>query len=339
MAARCQRPLPFARAPATGVARNEAGETVQVMLRFVAMRKQLFPSRSEHFPYREQTFHYGTTPVMYFDAGVGPAVVLVHGLGANLTHFEHVAPALVAAGHRVCGLDLPGFGLSGKPRRTYSIRWLAGAVTALMDHLGIATATLAGHSLGGLVVADAALHERARVDNLVLISSAGLFQMPLPFQWVARTIMRPGLVAAALERNARRLLEKRVFEERNEKVERFIEQAVTRPDTRFVHDLARVMWSLRKDLTGYHLFDQVERLTMPTLVIYGGRDRLLPTKAVPRWAGKLPAGELEVIERCGHMPIIEKPEQVVARMTRFLRLHTRPAAAATGAIRVAASLT
>ncbi len=282
------------------------------------MRKHLYPSRSEHFPYRERTFLYGDTPIMHFDAGAGPAIVMVHGLGANQTHFEHVAPPLVAAGYRVCGLDLPGFGLSGKPRRHYTIRWMAGAVTALLDQLGIARATLAGHSLGGLVVADAALHEPARVESLVLISSAGLFQMPLPFQWIARTIMRPGLVAAALERNARRLLEKRVFEERNEKVERFIEQSVTRPDPRFVKDLARVMWSLRKELTSYHLFDQVERLTMPTLVIYGGRDRLLPTKSVPTWAGKLPAGELEVIERCGHMPIIEKPEQVVARMKAFL---------------------
>jgi pimeloyl-ACP methyl ester carboxylesterase len=283
------------------------------------MRKQLYASRSEHFPYAERTFMYcGDTPVMCFDAGAGPAILFIHGLGANLTHFEHVAPPLAAAGFRVCGLDLPGFGLSGKPRRDYSIRWLAGAVTALMDHLGLVCATLAGHSLGGLVAADAALHAPERVERLVLISSAGLFQMPLPFQWVARTIMRPGLVAAALERNARRLLEKRVFEERNEKVERFIEQSVTRPDPRFVPDLARVMWSLRKDLTSYHLFDEVQRLTMPTLVIYGGRDRLLPTGSVPTWAGKLPAGELEVIERCGHMPIIEKPERVVASMRAFL---------------------
>jgi pimeloyl-ACP methyl ester carboxylesterase len=279
---------------------------------------------------------YGHTPVMHFDAGAGPAIVLVHGLGANLTHFEHVAPPLVAAGYRVCGLDMPGFGHSGKPRREYSIRWLAGAVTALMDHLGLARATLAGHSLGGLVVADAALHESSRVERLVLISSAGLFQMPLPFQWVARTIMRPGLVAAALERNARRLLEKRVFEERNDKVERFIEQALTRPDSHFVRDLARVMWSLRKDLVAYHLFDEVERLTMPTLVIYGGRDRLLPTKSVPTWAGKLPVGELEVIERCGHMPIIEKPEQVVARMTSWLARTAEPMPYVTTAVRESA---
>jgi pimeloyl-ACP methyl ester carboxylesterase len=307
------------------------------MIQYVGMRKKaLYAARSEHFPYDERTFMYGHTPVMHFDAGAGPAIVLVHGLGANLTHYEYVAPALVAAGHRVCGLDMPGFGHSGKPHREYSIRWLAGAVTALMDHLGIARATLVGHSLGGLVVADAALHDTSRVERLALISSAGLFQMPLPFQWVARTIMRPGLVAAALERNARRLLEKRVFEERNDKVERFIEQALTRPDPHFVRDLARVMWSLRKDLVTYHLFDEVERLTMPTLVIYGGRDRLLPTKSVPTWAGKLPVGELEVIERCGHMPIIEKPEQVVARMTSWLARTAEPMPYVTTAVRESA---
>jgi pimeloyl-ACP methyl ester carboxylesterase len=287
------------------------------------MRKVLFAARSEHFPYRERTFLYDGTPVMYFDHGDGPAIVFIHGLGCNLTHFEHVAPPLAAAGYRVCGLDLPGFGLSGKPRRTYTVRWLAGAVVALMDRLGLARATLAGHSLGGLVAADAALHDATRVERLVLISSAGLFQMPLPFRWVARTILRPELVAMALERNARRLLETRVFEEKNERVVRFIEQCVTRPDPRYVKDLTRVLYSMRHELTRYHLLDHVERLTLPTLVMYGASDRLLPTTDVPKWAGALPAGELEVIEQCGHMPIIERPEAVVARMKPFL---ARPAA-------------
>jgi pimeloyl-ACP methyl ester carboxylesterase len=300
------------------------------------MPQMVYASREENFPYAERSFSYGETPIMYFDEGSGPVVVLTHGLGANLTHFEHVAPALVAAGYRVCGLDMPGFGLSGKPHRVYTVRWLSGAIAALLDHLGVDKATLAGHSLGGLVSADLALHEPERVERLVLISSAGLFTMPLPFQWVARTIMRPGLVAAALERNAERLLTTRVFEERNEKVERFIEICTTRPDTRFVKDLARVMWSMRKDLTSYHLFDQVQRLTMPTLVIYGANDKLLPTKAVPAWAGKLPNGELEVIERCGHMPIIEKPEQVVWRMKEFLRRTSANQATAAKAAAVAA---
>jgi pimeloyl-ACP methyl ester carboxylesterase len=298
------------------------------MVSFNVMRKVLFPARSEHFPYRERTFLYDDTPVMYFDHGDGPPLLFIHGLGCNLTHFEHVAPPLAAAGYRVCGLDLPGFGLSGKPHREYSVRWLAGAVTGLMDHLGLARATLAGHSLGGLVAADAAIHDAARVERLVLISSAGLFQMPLPFRWVARTILRPEPVAMALERYARQLLEYRVFEEKNEKVVQFIEQCVTRPDPRYVKDLTRVLYAMRRELTQYHLFDHVKRLTLPTLVIYGACDRLLPTKQVPQWAGALPAGELEVIEQCGHMPIIEKPEAVVARMKPFLSRTAATSAAA-----------
>jgi pimeloyl-ACP methyl ester carboxylesterase len=284
----------------------------------VAHEQTLFPSRSEHFPYRERVFFYESWPVMAFDAGAGPPIVFVHGLGANLTHFEHVAPPLERAGYRVCGLDLPGFGLSGKPRRDYSIRFLSGAVLALLDHLGIERAILCGHSLGGLVCADAALAAPERVDRLVLISSAGLFRVPLALKVLARTILRPGLLAHAFERNAERLLD-RVFAEANERTERFKVQSLTRPDPRFVRDLGRVMWSLRHDLTEYHLHSEVERLTMPTLVIWGGRDRLLPYGPVPGWSSRLPDGELEVLNACGHMAIIEQPEAVVERMLRFLQ--------------------
>jgi pimeloyl-ACP methyl ester carboxylesterase len=267
-------------------------------------------------------FLHGRVPVMYFDEGTGPAILFVHGLGANLTHFEYLIPPLLQAGYRVCGLDMPGFGLSGKPHREYTIHYLSDAVLNLMDHLGLRSATLCGHSLGGLVVADAALRAPERVERLVLISSAGLSQIPLPVRLAGRTLMRPGLVSMLLERNALRLLDL-VLSEKNGNTQRFIEQSVTRPDPRFCPNLARVMWSMRKDLVTRHLVDDAERLKVPTLVIWGGADRLLPLKPVPSWVEKLPAGELEVIEGCGHMPIIENPDAVLRRMMPFLRQSLR----------------
>ena len=255
---------------------------------------------------------------MYFDEGKGPAILFVHGLGANLTHFEYLLPTILQAGYRVCGLDMPGFGLSGKPHREYTVDYLSDAVLNLMDHLGIASATLCGHSLGGLVCATTALRVPSRVERLVLISSAGLVQMPLPVRIAGRTLMRPALIGPLLERNALRLLDL-VLAEKNEKSQRFIEQSVTRPDPRFCPDLARVMWSMRKDLVTKHLVDDAERIEVPVLVIWGGSDRLLPLRPVPSWVEKLPAGELEVIEGCGHMPIIENPEAVLRRMMPFLR--------------------
>jgi pimeloyl-ACP methyl ester carboxylesterase len=88
------------------------------------------------------------------------------------------------------------------------------------------------------------------------------------------------------------------------------------------------MWSMRKDLVTRHLVEDAERLKVPTLVIWGGADRLLPLKPVPSWVDKLPAGELEVIEGCGHMPIIENPEAVSRRLMAFLRQSHRSASRA-----------
>jgi pimeloyl-ACP methyl ester carboxylesterase len=284
----------------------------------------LKPSRSETFPYREQIFMHEEVPLAYFDSGQErqETVLFVHGLGGNLTHFEYLAAPLEDEGFRVCGLDLPGFGVSGKPHREYTIRYLSSAVLALLDHLGVERATLCGHSLGGLVCADAGLRAQQRVERLVLISSAGLFKMPLPMRLLARTIMRRGVLAPALELNARRLLDL-VFSTSNERTERFIEQSTTRPDDRFVIDLARVMSAARRDLTSVHLLDEVEKFTMPTLVVWGERDRLLPFTQVPGWAARLPDGELEVIERCGHMSLIEDPERVLARLRTFFARTSR----------------
>jgi pimeloyl-ACP methyl ester carboxylesterase len=286
--------------------------------------QHLHPSRSETFPFPERVMLYGRVPVRIFEAAppagvpVAGTVIFVHGLGANLTHFEYVAPPLLADGWRVAGLDLPGFGLSGKPHRDYSIHFLSGAVIALLDHLGVADAVLCGHSLGGLVCADAALRVPSRVRGLVLISSAGLFSMPLPVRLLLRTIPWRGVLEPALERSARLVLS-RVFHSTNERTERFVAQSTERPDARFVPELVRVMSAARRDLLGYTLLDEAERLPMPTLVIWGERDRLLPSSEVPGWARRLPRGELEVIPACGHMSIIENPEAVVRRTLAFLR--------------------
>jgi pimeloyl-ACP methyl ester carboxylesterase len=257
---------------------------------------------------------------MYFDSG-GRAgqktLCFVHGMGGNLTHFEYLAPPLQAEGWRVCGLDLPGFGLSGKPHREYTIPYLSGAVLGLLDHLKIKRAALVGHSLGGLVSADVSLRAPERVERLVLISTAGLFKMPLPLRLAARTMVKEGWVAWALEKNARRIL-KLVFSAANPRTEKFVEQSTTRPDLRFVQDLARVMVAAKRDLTSVHLLDETHRLQHPTLVIWGGNDRLLPSKNVEAWTRALPDGELEVIQNCGHMSLIEEPERVLHRMRRFL---------------------
>ncbi len=285
----------------------------------------LHPSRSETFSHPHGVFHFGKVPLCYFDEGDGLPIVFVHGLGGNFTHFEYLTRPLHAAGYRVIGLDLPGFGLSGKPRRDYSIVFLAGAVEALMDHLHVPSAVLCGHSLGGLVVADVALRFPERALGLVLISSAGLSKFSLPTRLAVQTLVRPEWVRPMLEKNASRMLNF-VVKAKNQRTARFAEQCLTRPDQRFCRDLAVVLHALRRDLMARHLLGDVHRLTMPTLVIWGRSDRLLPLHPVPRFVQALPQGALEVIDGCGHMPIIEDPEAVLRPLHRFLTalLHQQP---------------
>lgn len=302
------------------------------------------PSRSETFPYPERVFILPDgVPVRYFDSDedtprARPAVVFIHGLGANLTHFEYVAPVLDAQGFRVLGLDLPGFGLSGKPHRRYTIDYLSAAIPALLDHVGVAQAVLFGHSLGGLCAAATAIRHRERVAALVLASPAGLFAVPGVLRVASRAIFSEAVLAPALERNARLLLG-RVFWKSNVRTERFVAQSVTRPDARFVADLARVMSQARGDLVGYHLLSRAHEISPPTLVLWAQRERLLPSRSVPGWVARLPNGRLEVIAECGHMSIIEEPNEVLTRTSAFLRgcgawpRPTSPARSATSPMR------
>jgi len=261
-------------------------------------------------------------PVRYFDSdpagSTRPALVFIHGLGANLTHFEYVAPPLDAQGYRVMGLDLPGFGLSGKPHRRYTIDYLAAAIPALLDHAHIHRAVLFGHSLGGLCAAATAMRHPDRVTALVMASPAGLFSVPQPLRFLSRAVFSEVFLGPALQHTARQLLG-RVFWKSNERTERFVAQSVTRPDARFVADLARVMSQARGDLVGYHLLSRAHEISTPTLVLWGQRERLLPSSSVAGWVAGLPNGRLEVIAECGHMSIIEEPGEVLTRTSAFLR--------------------
>jgi pimeloyl-ACP methyl ester carboxylesterase len=279
------------------------------------------PSRSPTFPYAERVFVDAEIPVRYFDTGERerPALIFVHGLGANLTNFEHVAPPFHANGWRVAGLDLPGFGLSGKPHRDYTIAGFASHLDGFLDHLGAPHAVIVGHSLGGLVAADFAMRAPERVSALILISPAGLFRVPAPLRVVGRAVWRSVFLRPALRLSARQLLE-RVFHKENARTRAFFD-ASTHPDTtgRFLDELSRVMGAARRDLVSRHLLDDAERLTTPTLILWGEHDRLLPFSQVPGFAARLPRGQLEVIPNCGHMSIVEEPESVVARASAFLQ--------------------
>ena len=132
----------------------------------------------------------------------GPAVVLVHGLASDSGTWDRALPLLAARGLRVYAIDLIGHGRSDKPRRAYLLDDFAESVLGVLDALGIDTATLVGHSLGGAIAVHVAAVHPSRVARLVLVSAGGLGRevhpvlraaaLPLA-PWVLRLATRPTL--------------------------------------------------------------------------------------------------------------------------------------------------
>src|SRR5207247_10536805 len=99
-------------------------------------------------------------------------VVFIHGFGASMYGWRYQLPVVVAAGYRVVVIDNRGFGFSDKPAHGYTSAAYAHLIVSLLDSLGIASAVLVGHSMGGPIAAEVALAHPDRVRGLVLIDAA-----------------------------------------------------------------------------------------------------------------------------------------------------------------------
>jgi len=262
--------------------------------------------------------------IRYLVAGEGPPLVLLHGAGDNSLDWRWVLPALAGA-HRVYAPDLPGSPDSARPVADYSPAFFERSVASFVDALGIGRATLVGNSLGGLAALRLALSEPARVGALVLVDSAGLGRAVNPS---FNSVNVPGLAEAAIP-----LWRTRVGG---------YQRAWARAALLFAHPtraprewlaeqcrLARSPGYLEAHVTALRalvspfgqrevLMDSLPLLEMPTLVVWGERDRVFPRSQAGRAVAQIPGGSLSLIPGCGHLPHIECPEPFVAALDRFL---------------------
>jgi pimeloyl-ACP methyl ester carboxylesterase len=246
-------------------------------------------------------------------------IVLLHGTGASLHTWDGWTKELVRE-RRVIRFDLPGFGLTGpSPDGVYTIESYVDTVLAVADTLGVQRFVLAGNSLGGYVAwATAALHPQ-RVDRLILIDAAGYpYQsqsVPLGFR-IARTpvlnvLMRDVLPRSVVERSLRDVYgdPSRVTPEL---VDRYFDLA-TRTGNR-----AALVARLDQTKPG-SLAERIPGIQMPTLILWGGKDRLIPPELGERFAREIHGSRLVVFDALGHVPHEEDPERTVAVVLPFIR--------------------
>ncbi len=263
-------------------------------------------------------------------------MLLVHGLGASLTRWIDAIP-LLSERYRTIAIDLPGFGRSDVPRARYSTPWLAGAVRAFMDARGIERATFVGNSLGGTVGFRFAARWPERTDALVLVCAAlpgvervrfrprALAQYVLPVLPLLGEIMYEAYMQLPADRRLRDSLNNvfvdptRVREATRKVLLVEFEERAGRTDLR--RSMLAAQRSIMTELfRERRKFEETARsLTVPTLVLWGAHDHVVPVGTGRAFAGLIPDAELIVFDDAGHTPQLEHPERFAGAVDDFLQ--------------------
>ena len=251
------------------------------------------------------------------DTGNGTPVVLIHGIGASMYAWRYQLPALVAAGYRVVAFDNRGFGFSDKPAHGYHNVDYARLVVSLLDSLGIASAVLVGHSMGGAIAAEVALAHPDRVRGLVLIDAAGY---GISFPGVLKLARWPvvgGIVTTFRGRWPTGRILRASFADPSKVTETDLDQYYAPvPDPKFGRALRGVLREFRFDTLGG---GRLESVQTPTLILWGDADRFISIRDGTRFARELPRSEFVTLQRAGHNAQEEAHDQVNRVLLDFLK--------------------
>jgi pimeloyl-ACP methyl ester carboxylesterase len=257
------------------------------------------------------------------EAGSGPPVLLIHGLGATKVSMLPSVAALAAAGHRAIALDLPGFGDSGKPiRAPYDAPYFARAVIALMDALELERADLVGNSLGGRVAIEVGLRDPDRVARLGLLAPSLAWLRRRPGAPLLRLLApQLGLVQPAprpvVEAIVRAVVPGATQEQWTAAgVDEFLRSYLTARGRAAFYAAARSIY-LEEPHGPRGLWTRLPTLRAPALFVWGRRDRIVPIGFSQHVAQALP-GARHVELDCGHVPQLERPEQTHRALHAFL---------------------
>ncbi|HXM43413.1 MAG TPA: alpha/beta hydrolase [Bryobacteraceae bacterium] len=251
--------------------------------------------------------------IYYQEAGSGPDVILLHGLGADRGAWAATVPALAAKFH-VYVPDQVGFGQSDKPALDYRVGTLVDFLDAFYKKVGVTKATLVGNSLGGWVAMDFALAHPDKVTRLVLVDSAGYSPQRIggsPLTREALQALNPSTVAGE-----KRLMAL-VFYNKMFASDQFAEQAFTthlRKNDGYTID--RFIDSI---LRGEDVVDgKLGAIKAPTLVVWGREDMLVPLAAGKALAEDIPGAQSVILDSCGHVPPVECAAPFNAALLKYL---------------------
>jgi triacylglycerol lipase len=250
--------------------------------------------------------------IHYQEAGSGPVVILLHGLGGDASNW---APTIgpLSKKYRVIVPDQIGFGRSDKPFLNYRVGTLVDFLAGFYHELKIDRASLVGNSLGGFTAAAFTLAYPEKVDRLVLVDAAG-FALPKDQKVDPRILngLNPSTREAIKQVMSLVFYNKALFAS-DAAVDAFFAKKVATGDG---YTIQRFIDSI---INGEDVLDnRLGAIKEPTLIIWGREDGLTPLALGERFKNEIKGSEMVVIEKCGHVPQLERAPEFNEALMKFL---------------------
>jgi pimeloyl-ACP methyl ester carboxylesterase len=272
----------------------------------------------------------GGTPVNYVDLGEGEGepIVFVHGLGGQWQNWLENLPR-AALERRVIALDLPGFGLTPMPPDEITIPGYGRCVDALCEALDLGRVDIVGNSMGGYIAAEVAIQFPQRIDQLLLVSAAGITSADI----ARRPIYTLGRIATILTTHL--AAQQRAIAARP-KTRHLALELVARHPSLLRADLAYEGFFKGAGKPGfeaalqacleYDFRDRLPDIRQPTLIVWGENDSIIPVRDAHEFERLIPDSRKIVMKDTGHIPMAERPGAFNNVMMDFLE-EEGPAAA------------
>jgi len=262
--------------------------------------------------------------IAYRDVGNGPTLLLIHGMAGSSATWRAIIPRL-SKNYRVIAPDLLGHGMSAKPRGDYSLGAFAVFLRDLLDELGVDRATVIGQSLGGGIAMQFAYQHRDYCERLALIGSGGLGPDLSP---MLRILSAPGaefvlpVVTPQPVLNLGNKLGSWLTSAgiQAPRAGQMWQAYCSLSDSQSRQDFLRTLRSV-VDYRGQAV-SALSKLHLtaglPTVLIWGDRDRIIPVSHAYAAHDTLTGSRLEVLDGVGHFPHVEAPMAVAGILENFI---------------------
>jgi pimeloyl-ACP methyl ester carboxylesterase len=267
------------------------------------------------------TAKVGDINIYYESHGDGEPILLIQGYGAYSAHWGPLIPPL-SQKYRVISFDNRGTGRSDKPDIPYTIKMMADDAKGLLEAIGVDSAHVFGISMGGMIAQEFALNYPDKLISLVLgCTNCGGTKTILPTQEALAFLFDPERAKLSVEELAREtvpwLWTQEFIDKNPEAVELYV--AITSKYPTPIHGYA----CQAQAMMGHDTYERLPQIAVPTLVIAGSADRLIPAENSRILASRIQNAELVIMENAGHGFFGDAAAESTRIMLDFLRRHSR----------------